>query len=113
MMYIKIFNYIFFLSAMSFRSHFKDSNFPSFCLETKSWQTHQFLPYSNNLADFINENKKNLSQEFLPKNPPQKILPKNPTKIILAKKFSQRITPKKFHQKKSSKKILQKNSPKI
>ena len=76
-MYIKIFNYIFLLSAMSFRSHFKDSNFPSFCLETKSWQTHQFLPYSNNLADFNNVNK-----EFLPKkSSPKKSSQNNPVEF--------------------------------
>ena len=100
MMYIKIFNYIFFLSAMSFRSHFKDSNFPSFCLETKSWQTHQFLPYSNNLADFNNVNKeflpkKSSPKKSPPKNPPKEILPqKNPPKKIPPKKSSQKILPK-------------------
>jgi hypothetical protein len=55
---------------------------------------NQFLPYSNNLADFYNVNK-----EFLPKNPP-----KNPPK-----KFSK--DSQKFPQK-YSKKFLPKKIPK-
>ena len=76
----------------------KDWNFlPSFSIETKSWQKHQSLSDSNNLADLNNVNKeflprkssKKFLQKKLNKNPPKKILrinsqkipQKNPTKI--------------------------------
>ena len=73
---------------------------------------NQFLPYSNNLADF--NNVRIPPKEFLPKNPPKKILQKflpktskkNSSKKFLPKNSSQKKPPKK-----SSKK-LPKNSKK-
>ena len=68
----------------------------SFSIETKSWQkqkswkTKQFLPYSNNLADFNNVNKNSFQRI-----PPKKILPKNFSKKIPPKKSSKMI-PQKF-----------------
>ena len=77
----------------------------------KSWQTNQFLSYTNNFN--------NVNKEFLPKNSSQKILPKNfsrrnSPKEILPKNSSKKIPPKKILPKilqKNSKKF-QKNSPK-
>ena len=72
-----------FLSAMSLPRTSKDLNscLPSFSIETKSWQKHQSLSDSSNLADFNNVNK-----EFIPRKSSQKILPKkNPPKIFLQK----------------------------
>ena len=51
----------------------------------KSWQKHQFLSHSNNLADFNNVN-----EEFLPKNPPKKILQKDSSKKRETKKIPER-----------------------
>ena len=62
---------------------------PSFSIETKSWQKHQSLSDSNNLADFNNVNK-----EFFPRKSSQKssqkILPKSSSKKIPSKKFLQK-----------------------
>jgi hypothetical protein len=82
----------------------EDLNFlpsSSFFIQTKSWQKHQSLSDSNNLADFNNVNK-----EFLPENPPKKILQKNPPKKILQKKSSKK-NPRKIQ------KIPPKNPEKI
>ena len=75
-----------FLSAMSLRS--KDLNSSFFCIETKSWQKHQSLSDSNNLANLNNVNKEFLPKKSSQKNPPQKKLPKNSTKKIPTKKSS-------------------------
>ena len=88
-----------FLSAMSLHGTSKDPNscpsflFPSFFIETKSWQKHQSISDSNKLVDFNNINKyflKTSSQKNLPKKILQKILPKNPPKEILPKRSSQK-----------------------
>ena len=59
---------------------------------------HQFLQYSNNLADFNNSNK-NSSQKNIPK------------KILLKSASSQKIPPKNFLQKNSYQKIPPKKFP--
>ena len=99
-----------FLSAMSLHGTSKDPNscpsflFPSFFIETKSWQKHQSISDSNKLVDFNNINKyflKTSSQKNLPKKILQKILPKNPPKEILPKRSSQKNPkpPKKIQEK--------------
>ena len=71
---------------------------PSFSIETKSWQKHQSLSDSKNLAELNNVNK-NFSQENPPKKSSQKTPPKN---------FSQKIPLKKFFKKSSKNNPLEK-----
>ena len=84
---------------MSLHGTSKDPNscpsflFPSFFIETKSWQKHQSISDSNKLVDFNNINKyflktssqKNLPKKILQKNPPKKSSQRNPAEKILPK----------------------------
>ena len=57
--------------------------FPSFTLKTKSWQTNQFLPYSNNYlfsAYFYNVKNQLTFPQKIPKEFPKEF-PKNPQKF--------------------------------
>ena len=60
----------------------------SFSIETKSWQKHQSLSDSNNLADFNNVNKYFLPRKSSQKTYRKKILTKN------SKKFPKKIKEK-------------------
>ena len=81
---------------------------PSFSIETKSWQKHQSLSDSNNLADFNNGNK-----EFLPKkSSPKKILPKKSPQKNPLKTPSKKFLPKIFRQKNFLPKIPSEKFPK-
>ena len=74
----------------------KDWNFPSFSIETKSWQIPKSWQTNQSYSKTLIMSTKNSSQKFLPKSSSKKITPKKSSKKIPPKipKLFQKIPPK-------------------